>query len=99
VVIGRIAIKDDNVQDSVETRYLGMKANRIPRLAAVAFATLSPLGTMAQTSPTGSPYEVSNRTTDRHDWGWIGLIGLLGLAGLMNKRRHDRVDTRTDARR
>jgi len=54
---------------------------------------------MAQTSPTGSPYETSTRTTDHHDWGWIGLIGLLGLAGLMNKRRHDRVDARTDPRR
>jgi hypothetical protein len=76
-----------------------MKANKILILAAVALATLSPLRTMAQTSPTGSPYETSTRTTDHPDWGWIGLIGLFGLAGLMKKRRDDRVDARMDTRR
>jgi hypothetical protein len=76
-----------------------MKANRILILATVALATVAPLRTMAQTSPAGSPYETSTRTTEHRDWGWIGLLGLLGLAGLMKKRRDDRFDARTDTRR
>jgi MYXO-CTERM domain-containing protein len=84
--------------------FLGMIANRLLILAALALATLSPLSARAQTSPAGSPYETTARTTadrdDHHDYGWIGLLGLLGLGGLMGiRRRDDRIDARTDVRR
>jgi hypothetical protein len=92
---------DFNDQHRSVMRSPSMKINKLIALAAVAFATLSPIVATAQTSPGGGAADTTVSTTNdrdnHHDYGWIGLVGLLGLAGLMNKRREDTIDTRTTA--